>query len=299
MYYIRIIMAKRRKKTRTRHGLQVVTLCISTTMVLVLLGLMVFSILTARNLSAYVKENLTVTVMLGEDVSDNQARMLCRDLYHKPYSKHIDYISKAQAQKEQSEAMGSDPSEFLGFNPFSATLEVKMKSEYANRDSLAWIAKQIKANPKVADVAYQEDLMDKVNDNLRKIGFVLLVLAILLTCISFSLINNTVRLGIYSRRFLIHTMKLVGASWGFIRRPFMRNAIIVGVVASVLACAALGGCVYLLYNYEPGLEHVLTWRELAVTGTSVFFFGIVITAFCSYVSVNKFLKMTAGDLYKI
>lgn len=292
-------MSRRRKKTRGRHGLQVVTLCISTMLVLVLLGMVVFSVLTARNLSAYVKENLTVTVMLADNMTVNQAHMLCRDLYHRPYSRNIDYISKAQAQKEQTEAMGSDPSEFLGFNPFVATLEIQLKSDYANCDSMRLIAKELRANPKVIDVAYQEDLMDRVNDNLNKVNVILLALAVLLTCVSFSLINNTVRLSVYSRRFLIHTMKLVGASWGFIRWPFMRQTIAVGLLAAVLACGALAGCAYGLYTFEPGIVAILTWREFAVTGASVFLFGIVITALCSYFSVNKFLRMTAGEIYKI
>ncbi|MGN1263999.1 MAG: cell division protein FtsX, partial [Prevotella sp.] len=171
--------------------------------------------------------------------------------------------------------------------------------DYANGDSLKWIAKELKSLNEVTDVAYQEDLMDKVNSNLRKLGVILLVLAVLLTCVSFSLINNSVRLSIYSRRFLIHTMKLVGASWGFIRRPFIKRAVGVGLVAALLACAALGGGMYALYNYEPNIIMVITWRELAFTAASVFFFGVVITALCSWLSVNKFLKMTAGELYKI
>lgn len=284
---------------RSHGGMQAVTLCISTTLVLVLLGLMVFFMLTARNLSAYVKENLTVTVMLGDSVSVNQARMLCRDLYHRPYSHDIDYISKEQAKREQCAAMGSDPSEFLGFNPFTATLEVRMKADYANRDSLRWIAKELRKHPGVTDVAYQEDLMDSVNDNLGKVSIVLLVLAVLLTCVSFSLISNTVRLSVYSRRFLIHTMKLVGASWGFIRRPFLRRALWLGLSAALLACAALGGGFFMLLNYEPGIMTIVTWQELAVTAGSVFVFGVVITTLCSYFSVNKFLRMTAGELYNI
>ena len=274
-------------------------MCISTTMVLILLGLVVLSVLTARNLSNYVKENLTVTVMLGDTVTSNEARMLCRDLYHRPYSRNIDYISKEQALKEQTESMGSDPSEFLGMNPFVATLELQLKSDYANRDSLRWIAKELKSNPKVTDVAYQEDLMDKVNDNLKKVGLLLLVLAALLTFISYSLISNSVRLSIFSRRFTIHTMKLVGASWGFIRRPFMRNGLVVGLVAALLACIALGGIVYALYTYEPNITTVLTWEILAVTGGAVFVFGIFITAICSFISVNRFLRMRASELYKI
>jgi cell division transport system permease protein len=268
-------------------------------MVLVLLGLVVLSVQTSRNLSQWVKENLTVTVMLSDDVSVNGAKLLCRDLYHRPYSRNIDYISKEQALKEQSEAMGSDPSEFLGVNPFPATLELQLKSDYANRDSLKWIANELQKNPKVTDVAYQVDLMDSVNRNLTKVNLLLLALAVLLTFVSFSLINNTVRLSVYSRRFLIHTMKLVGASWTFIRKPFMKQALLIGVIAAIVAIAVLGGMTYGLYYYEPNILTVITWRELTITGVAVLLFGIIITATCSYISVNKFLRMSAGELYKI
>ena len=195
--------------------------------------------------------------------------------------------------------MGSDPSEFLGMNTFPATLELQLHSEYANADSLAWIADELRKNDEVADVAYQVDLMDSVNRNLAKLNILLLVLAVLLTFISFSLINNTVRLSVYSRRFLIHTMKLVGASWGFIRRPFMKQGLIVGVIAAVIAIAVLGGGIYALYYYEPGILLIITWRELVVTALAVLAFGLVITLTCSYISVNRFLRMPAGELYKI
>lgn len=292
-------MGKKKKATRRHHGMQVVTLCISTTMVLVLLGLVVFSVLTAQNLSKYVKENLTVTIMLGDTVSTNDAHRLCRELYHRPYARNIDYVSKEQALKEQTEAMGSDPSEFLGVNPFVATLELQLKSDYANHDSLTMITKELLKNPKVTDVAYQEDLMDRVNKNLHKVSLILLVLAALLTFISYSLISNTVRLRVYSQRFLIHTMKLVGASWGFIRRPFMWTGVTVGIVAALLACLILGGAVWSLFQYEPNLTAIITWQVLAMTGAAVFLFGLIITSLCSYISVSRFLRMRARELYKI
>ncbi len=217
----------------------------------------------------------------------------------RPNSKTITYITREQALKEQTEAMDSDPSEFLGVNPFPATLELQMHSDYANRDSLRWIAAELKKRSNVADVAYQVDLMDSVNRNLTKVNLLLLVLAALLTFVSFSLINNTVRLSVYSRRFLIHTMKLVGASWGFIRRPFMSQALLVGVIAALIAIVVLGAAVYGLYYYEPNVLMVITWRELVITAGAVLLFGIIITMTCSYISVNRFLKMSAGELYKI
>ena len=292
-------MKRRKEKTGRRQGVQLMTLCISTSMVLVLLGLVVFSVQTSRNLSHWVKENLTVTVVLNDEVSVGDAKRFQQDLVRRPFSKDGLYISREQALKEQTDAMGSDPSEFLGMNPFPATLELQLHSDYANADSLAWISDELRKNAEVTDVAYQVDLMDSVNRNLAKLNILLLVLAVLLTFISFSLINNTVRLSVYSRRFLIHTMKLVGASWGFIRRPFMRQGALVGVIAALIAIIVLGGGIYALYYYEPNILAIITWRELVITALAVLVFGLVITLTCSYISVNRFLRMPAGELYKI
>ena len=292
-------MGKRKRNAGGRHRLQSVTLCISTALVLILLGMVVFSVLSAQNLSAYVKENLTVTMMLSEDMTNPEAKELTRELYRLPYINKVNYISKEQVLKEQTAAMGTDPSEFIGTNPFVGSMEVQLKAQYANTDSLKWISKNLKNNSKVTDITYPQDLMDSVNNNLQRINLVLLVLAALLTFVSFSLINNTVRLGMYARRFTIHTMKLVGASWGFIRGPFVRNAVALGLLAAVLADGVLAGGIYALYVYEPDVLVVLTWQVMAITGGAVLLFGILITFFCSWLSVNKFLRMKAGDLYKI
>jgi cell division transport system permease protein len=200
---------------------------------------------------------------------------------------------------DQIEELGSDPTEFLGFNPFPATLEIKLKADYANRDSLKWIAKEIRKDSRVSDLAYMEDLMNKVNTNLSRVSLILLVLAVLLTFVSFSLISNTVRLSIYANRFVIHTMKLVGASWGFIRRPFLRQAMLVGVIAAVFAIGILGAGVYGLYMTQPGIDEIVTWQVMAITAGTVFLFGLIITALCAWLAVNKFLRMRARELYKI
>lgn len=292
-------MGKKRKKAGGRTGLQVVTLCISTAMVLVLLGLVVMSVFTARNLSSVVKENLVVTMVLEQDMTNPEAQQICRKLNARPYINHLEYISKERALKEGTKDLGVDPLEFAGVNPFLSSIDVTLKADYANTDSLRWITKELEAYPKVSEVNYQHDLIEQVNRNIAKIGIVLLALAVLLTFISFSLISNTVRLGIYARRFSIHTMKLVGASWGFIRGPFVRRAVVVGLVAALLACIVLGGTVYGLYHYEPEILSVLTWEVMLIMGVSVFLFGIIITALCANISVNKFLKMKAGELYKI
>lgn len=267
--------------------MQVITLCISTTMVLTLLGLVVLSVLTAHNLSDYVRENLTVTVVLNDSVTEKEGKAYCQQLQQRHYARQTTYISKEQALKEQTAAMGSDPSEFLGMNPFVATIEMQVLADYANSDSLRLIAKTLRRNRAfVTDVAYQKDLTDNVNRNLRQALVILLGLAVLLIIISYSLISNSVRLSVYSRRFSIHTMKLVGASWSFIRKPFLKRALTIGFVSSLLACGVLAGVVYALYEYQPGADEVITWCELVITAVAVLASGFVMMLLCSWLSVN-------------
>lgn len=292
-------MAKRKKHKSNGRGLQVVTLCISTGLVLILLGMVVFTGLTANNLSAYVKENLTITVMFDDNVTNREAAVICRKMQTKPYVAHLEFITREQALEEQTKALGTDPSEFLGMNPFVPSAELNLKAECANSDSLKWIAKELRSYKQVEEVSYQKDLMESVNSNLRKVMLVMIVLATLLTFISFSLINNMVRMGIYARRFSINTMKLVGASWGFIRRPFISMAVVEGVIAAFVADAVLAGGVYALFTYEPEISAVVTWQVLAITGVAVMLFGIIISTLCVFVSVNRFLKMPTRKLYRV
>lgn len=293
-------MKRKPNKKKGSLRLQTVTLCISTAMVLVLLGLVVLSVLSAHNLSTFFREHLVVTVMLDDDMNEAEAAQFCKRLEALPSVNELTYVSKEQALKEGTAALGTDPTEFTdGVNPFPSLVELTMKADYANNDSLPRVAKQLKNYPKVSEVRYQQDLIDKVNHNLAKVSLVLLVLAGLLTFVSFALINNTVRLGIYARRFNIHTMKLVGASWSFIRRPFLRQAVMIGIIASLLACLVLGTFVYVWSLRQPEVTTVITWPVLAITAGVVLLFGIAITTVCSGISVNKFLKMKAGELYKI
>ena len=151
----------------------------------------------------------------------------------------------------------------------------------------------------MTEIKYPKDLVEDINRTLRKISIVLLVLAGLLLVVSVVLINNTVKLGIYSRRFNIHTMKLVGASWGFIRAPFIRQGIVLGLIAGIIAIAVLAGGMYSLYQYQPDVMEVITWQVLVITAAAVLLFGVIITTICSWQSVNKFLNMKAGELYNI
>ena len=287
------------KKTDSFFNMQFITSSISTMLVLLLLGMVVFFVLSANNLSTYVRENIGFTILVSDDMKEPEVLKFQKELNEKVYVKESVYISKEKALQEQTEAMGTDPAEFLGYNPFTASIEIKLNAEYANSDSIVWIEKEIMANKKVMEVSYPQDLLDSVNRNIRKVSMFLLGLAALLTLISFALINNTIRLAIHSRRFLIHTMKLVGARWGFIRRPFLFRNMWIGILSGVMADAVLMGMAYMLVKYEPQLIEIMTPASLLVVMISVFVFGLVITSLCAYVSINKYLRMKASALYYI
>jgi cell division transport system permease protein len=279
--------------------MQFITSSISTTLVLLLLGMVVFFVLSANNLSTYVRENIGISVLVSDDMKEPEALKFQKTLNEKSYVKESVYISKEQALKEQTEAMGTDPAEFLGYNPFTASIEIKLNAQYANSDSIAWIEKEILTNKKVMEVSYPQNLIDSVNRNIQKVSLFLLGLAALLTLISFALINNTIRLAIYSKRFLIHTMKLVGASWSFIRRPFLVRNVWIGVLAGIMADAVLLGMAYMLVKYEPQLIEIITPNTLLIVMSSVLVFGLAITFLCAYISINKYLRMKASALYYI
>ena len=247
------------KRAGASFDMQFITSSISTMLVLVLLGTVVFFVMAANNLSVYVRENIAFSILLSDDMKEADILRYQKALNQEAYVKQTSYISKQQALKEQTEAMGTDPAEFLGYNPFTASIEVKLNAGYANSDSVAWIKDEILAQKGVLEINYPQDLLDAVNRNIRKVSIVLLGLAALLTLISFALINNTIRLTIYSKRFLIHTMKLVGASWSFIR--------------------------------------VITPEVMIVVMVSVFIFGVVITSLCALISINRYLRMKTNELY--
>lgn len=277
--------------------MQFITSSISTTLVLLLLGLVVFFVLAAHNLSIYVKENISFSVLISDDMKETEILKLQKKLDKEDFVKHTTYISKKQALREQTEAMGTDPQEFLGYNPFTASIEIKLHSQYANSDSIAKIEKRIRKNTNIQEVLYQKDLIDAVNENIRNISLMLLGLAVLLAFISFALINNTIRLTIYSKRFLIHTMKLVGASWSFIRRPFLRRNFWIGVLAACLADGMLWAAALWMVAYEPELVAVITPQVMLMVSGAVLVFGVLITWLCAWFSINKYLKMNANALY--
>lgn len=277
--------------------MQFITAGISTTMVLFLLGLVVFFVLTANNLSVYIRENIAFSAILDDEMKETSIIKLQESLNKKDYVKQTVYISKDQALKEQIEAMGTDPSEFLGHNPFNASIEIRLNAGYTHPDSIKWIEKELTANKNILEISYPQNLLDSVNRNLQKISAFLLGLAVLLSLISFSLINNTIRLTIYSKRFLIHTMKLVGASWGFIRRPFITRNLWIGILSGAVANAILTASAYTAVKYEPELLAIVSPKSIMIVAAAVMVFGMIITTLCAYISINKYLRMKISELY--
>lgn len=279
--------------------MQWLTSCISTTLVLLLLGLVVLFGFSAHKMSESVRENLTITLLLDDDVDTEQADTLSMRLDMKPYVRSTTIISKEQALKEESERMGTDPTEFLGGeNPYTASIEMNVAADYACTDSLLWIAKELKAMWEVTDVVYQRDLVDNLNATLQKATLVLAVLALLLMIISVVLINNTVRLSVYARRFTIHTMRLVGASWGFIRWPFIKRSLGIGLTAAVLADVLLIGGVYWALQKDAYIATIVDTNIIVIMAASVLVAGLLLTFVCTWLSVGHFLRMKENEMYK-
>lgn len=289
----------RKRNAQKKRWVKLPTLVsmISITMVLLLLGSVVLFALTANELSKSVRESLTVTVVLQDDIAVTEAKAFNDSISALPFVKHSQYISSEQALEEQSKSMGLDPSEFLGSNPFSISLELAMKHQYNCSDSLNWIVPGLKSCEAVHDVIYQHELVDTLNRNLNRISAIFLVIALLLILVSMSLINNMVRISIHNHRFDIYTMKLVGADWSFIRKPFMVRAALMGFFSAVLADVMLLGGVEWIISKDPSAISFLPMQNVVVMAVCVFLFGLVLTLLCTYVSVTRILGMRESDLY--
>lgn len=293
-----IQMVKMKGRRKSIIHWQAVTSAISTTMVLVLLGVLVLFVLTARELRDSVREDLTMTVVLDEGSTSQMGHAVESSLATQPFVRDITYISSEQALKEQSQALGLDPSEFLGENPFPISMDIHLKANYACTDSMKWISRQIRKDRRITEVIYQRDIMESLNSNLHHISIVLLVVTALLAIVSLSLINNTVRMSVHSRRFIINTMKLVGARWGFIRRPFLIRSLWIGVISAVVADAVLVGGIQWLFQYNSEIQQYVPMQNIGIMAGVVLVFGLVITLLCTFISVTHFLRLRESDLYK-
>ena len=290
-------MAENKKVSSVSFFNSRLTSVISISLVLFLLGLILLIGMLGNKLSVYVKENLSFSIVLKDNQKETEIKKMQKSLDALPFIKSTEYISKEQAAKELEEELGENPEIFLGFNPLQASIEVKLHSEYANPDSLQVIEKKIRNYTSVSELLYRKDMMEIVHNNMKRL--ILLTLAAVLMIISFVLISNTIRLLIYSKRFLIHTMKLVGATSGFIRRPFVKYNIVSGIFASILAILMLTGALYYLQNELKGFIQILDMQTLLLVYVAVFALGIVLSVIATIFAVNKYLRMGVDKLYYI
>ncbi len=270
---------------------------ISISLVLFLLGVLGILIINARGLSDYFKESLSFSIMLNEDSKDADIQMLQKDLNSKGYIKSTEYVSKDEAAVRLKKDMGEDFINFLGYNPLSPSIDVYLKAPFASPDSVAKIEKYVRQYPVVKEVYYQQSLLHLINENVNKIGLFIIVISSFLFLIAMTIINNTIRLSIYSKRFLIRTMQLVGATKSFIRKPFLLQSMLQGFIAGIIALLLLLGFLYLI---EREFFTLFTFQDrnlLFLLGAAIILSGIVINFISTFFSVNKYLSISEDKLY--
>jgi cell division transport system permease protein len=273
------------------------TLVISVSLVLFLLGVLGLVLINARELSDYFRESLSFSVMLDEEAKEADIRMLQKDLDAKIFVKSTEYISKEEAAAKMKEDLGEDFINFLGDNPLPPSIDVYLFAGYTSPDSVAKIEKYVLEYPFVKEVYYQESLLFLINENVQKISLFLLVISSFLFLIALTIINNTIRLSIYSRRFLIRTMQLVGATRAFIRRPFLIQSAFHGLVAALIAMSLLMGLLYLVEKEFFMMFSFESTKLLVLLGVSIVIIGILINIISTFFSVNRYLSISEDKLY--
>jgi cell division transport system permease protein len=266
-------------------------------LVLFMLGLLGMIILHGKKLSDYVRENISISLMLKEDVSDELVQGYMKRLEKTSYVKQAEFISREQAAKELSNELGEDFVQFLGYNPLPATIDIQLRAGYANTDSIARIERQVLSSNLVKEVVYQKSLIDQVNSNISKISLVIVSFSLILMLISIILINNTIKLSIYAKRFLIRSMQLVGATENFIRRPFIQKSILHGIIAAVIADLLLLGTLFVARQRIPEIIALQDFAVFAIFFLGVLVVGVILSAISTWFSVNKFLRMKIDNLY--
>ena len=295
--YLRAMANPEEKYTRRKYQSSVATTIVSITLVLLMLGLLSLVVLHARKLSDYVKENIGFMVYMKEDAPPEDIILFQAKLNAMPFVKSSKYITPEEAAKELTAELGEDFVDFLGYNPLPPSIDLRLKAAYGNIDSLQVIERKLTAEPTVKEVFYQKSLVQAINRNIRRISMVLLGFSGLLLLIAVALINNTIRLSVYSRRFIIRTMKLVGATRGFISRPFVWRGILKGLISAFLALILLATILYFLMQQVPELVTLQDYKIYAIVFALVTSTGVLLSWLSTLFAVRKYLRMKEDDLY--
>lgn len=283
-----------RKKTKSVY----ISTVISIALVLLMTGLLGLILVHAKNLSKYVKENIVLNIIVNDNVNEGDVLSLQKDLEKDPYVLRTEYVSKELAAKNLKEDLGEDFIEYLGTNPLLPSIDVYLKEQYANADSIQPFIDKITKSSKVKEVVYQESLIDMVNKNIRVISIVVLAFAAILLIIAVALINNTIRLAIYSQRFLIKSMQLIGATKNFIRRPYIIYGIIHGLIGALVAILLLIFTLNFAQKQIPEIVFLQSWSEFMLIFLVVVILGVLISGISTYFAVTKYLKAKSHSLYR-
>lgn len=273
------------------------TSTISISMVLFLIGMLGVVLLNAERLAKYVRENIGFTLVLKDEIQENEIADLLKSLKSANFVKEAEYVDKATAAERLKTELGEDFTGFLGYNPLLSSIDVKLRADFATPEQLVVIEKKLMEFPQIKEVSYQHDMVKIINENVQKIGFILIFFSVLLLVIFFALISNTIRISIYSQRFIINTMLLVGATDSFIRAPFIRRSIKYGIIGALAANVLL---FVLMMSYASELTGIISLDDFTIFGfvfVSVLFLGVLISYSSTYMAVNKFIRLKFDELY--
>ncbi|MDC3395090.1 permease-like cell division protein FtsX [Flavobacteriales bacterium] len=270
---------------------------ISLSLVLFVVGLLGLVLINAQRLSNYVKENVGFTIMLKEDVNEMEIIKFHKTLDAATFAKISTFVSKEQATIDLQRDLGEDFVSFLGYSPLLPSIDVKLNAAYANTDSLAIITSEMSKNTAVHDIFYQESLINKLNSNVNRLSFFLLAFCILLFVIAFALINNTIRLSVYSKRFLIRTMRLVGATNSFIQKPFLIKGIYQGIYSSIFAIFMLIGSIQMVQSETASMLNITDLKIIGIIFLLIFISGFLLSWISTFFAVRKFIKQNESELY--
>lgn len=286
------------KKSKISYFQSNFTSTISVALVLLLLGIIAFLGILANTFSKELKENIGFSVVLQSETTPEQVAAMDKMWKASPYVSDVKFISKEAALQNWQAETGENLVELFGVNPLNAEYEVYVKAEYANLDSLQVIERQLKTITFVDEIAMHKSEVDAANRNISNVALVLFVIAVLLMLISFVLINNTVRLTVYSRRFLIHTMKLVGAKPGFIRRPFVISNMLNGLIAAFVSMLFLLGVYLFLQNIDEALVVSFSALEIVAVFAGLIMLGVLICGLAAFLAADKYIRLSYDDLFK-
>jgi len=270
---------------------------LSVFLVLFLLGILGFFIINSKKLADNFREEIAMTVFFKNDANDSILKAFAKELKMAKFTKSYTYVSKEAAAKQHTDIIGEDFMTFLGTNPLQNSYDIYLKADYVEKDSIAKIERQLHKSPMVADIVYDKQLVNLVNDNIKKVSMWILIVSGFLTVIAVLLINSSLRLSIYSHRFIIKTMQMVGATKAFIRKPFVIKSIKLGMIGAGLAIIALIGVLFYLQTNFPSLGILEDKLLVAIVLLLVFGLGVLITWISTYFATQRFLNLRTDDLY--